>query len=213
MFGTFQEELEEEPVVYGVKRQVNTWNPIKINLDHLWLLIKDAWRAGSFVDKLKIWFMPTGWRPADVEAKYPVEAADPKAFVKYDTDVSQGLKLWSWFQFGMVSLMVLHLLFQIVEIGSPGILVYGAFMYLMVYSYTTLMDKDESAIWIEAVKSIIGLGIIYINGSWFSIDSVIPGGTIFMAAYFIISGIVVGWFVIKEIREKQTADKRTSVIN
>ena len=203
MFGTFQQELDEEPVIYGVKRQVNTWNPIKINLDHLWLLVKDAWRAGSLWDKVRIWFMPTGWRPADVEARYPVKAADPKAFVKYDTQVSKRLKLWSWFQFGMLSLMVLHLLFQIVEIGSPGIFIYGLFMFLMVYSYTTLMDKDESAMWIEATKSIIGLSIIYFNGSWFQIDAVIPSGTILMAAYFIISGIVVGWFVTKEIKADQ----------
>ena len=113
----------------------------------------------------------------------------------------------------MVAFMVLHLLFQIVEIGSPGIFIYGAFMFLMVYSYTTLMDKDVSAMWIEAVKSILGLIIIYVNGSWFGIDAVITGGTILMAAYFIISGMVVGWFVMNELKEDKAIEKRESVIN
>lgn len=27
MFGTYQEELDEEPCVFGVTQQVNTWNP------------------------------------------------------------------------------------------------------------------------------------------------------------------------------------------
>ena len=75
MFGTFQEELDEEPCVYGVTRQVNTWNPIRINLNHIWLLTKDAWRTESWWDKIRIWFMPTGWRPADVMEKYPVVSA------------------------------------------------------------------------------------------------------------------------------------------
>ncbi|MFZ9242240.1 MAG: sterol desaturase family protein, partial [Sediminibacterium sp.] len=44
-FGTYQEELNDTPCVYGVTRPVKTWNPIKINFMHLWLLIKDAWRT------------------------------------------------------------------------------------------------------------------------------------------------------------------------
>jgi alkylglycerol monooxygenase len=66
LFSTFQEELKEVPPVYGITRPVQTWNPIKINFQHLGLLIKDALRAKSVKDKLRIWFMPTGWRPADV---------------------------------------------------------------------------------------------------------------------------------------------------
>ena len=71
-FGTFQEELDDVPPVYGITRPARTWNPIKINFQHLWLLCKDAWRTKSWRDKLRIWFMPTGWRPDDVEAKYPL---------------------------------------------------------------------------------------------------------------------------------------------
>jgi hypothetical protein len=72
LFGTFQKELPEVPPVYGITRPVQTWNPIKINFQHLWLLAKDAWRANSLKDKIRIWFMPTGWRPADVAEKFPV---------------------------------------------------------------------------------------------------------------------------------------------
>ena len=28
------------------------------------------------MDKFRIWFMPTGWRPKDVNQKYPVESID-----------------------------------------------------------------------------------------------------------------------------------------
>ena len=38
MFGTFQEELDEEPPVYGVLKPVRTWNPVLINFIHLWSL-------------------------------------------------------------------------------------------------------------------------------------------------------------------------------
>ena len=76
LFGTFQEELDDVPPVYGVKRPLRSWNPIKINFSHLFLLIRDAWRTTNFLDKFKIWFMPTGWRPEDVEKKYPIKSID-----------------------------------------------------------------------------------------------------------------------------------------
>jgi len=185
LFGTFQEELDEEPCVYGVSRQVNTWNPIKINL--------------SWWDKLRIWFMPTGWRPEDVKQNFPVVSANPYQFTKYDTEASTSLKAWSWFQFGMLLFMLFQLLFQIVEIGTPLVFVYGAFLFFMVYSYTTLMDRDPSAFWLESIKAITGLLIVFNTGSWFKIDNIIPGGSIIMTAYLIVSAVVVAYFVFKDI--------------
>lgn len=207
-FGTFQEELEEVPCVYGVTRQVNTWNPILINLNHIWLLIKDAWRAESWWDKCRIWLMPTGWRPADVAKKYPVAAAKSHQFVKYDTPASKALKTWTWVQFLVLVSMVFHLLYLLVEIGSPGMFIYGAFMYLAVYSYTTLMDRNSQAFWLEAVKSAIGLGIIFSTGDWFLVDSILPYGTVLVAVYQVVSVFMVGWLVYREVGWKRLSISR-----
>lgn len=199
IFGTFQEELDEEPCVYGVTRQVNTWNPIKINFQHVWLLAKDAWRTNNFVDKLRIWFMPTGWRPADVIDKYPVPSSKPETFVKYNTEASTTLTIWSWTQYIVMNALLIHILLKIADIPRVDIFIYGAFMFLVIYSFTTLMDRDPNAIWMEALKSLVGLGIIYSTGDWFLVDELVAGGTVFVAGYFVISALVVAYFVIYEI--------------
>lgn len=59
-FGTFQEELDEEPPVYGILKPVNTWNPLLINFQHAFNVIQDAYNTSNIRDKLRIWFMPTG---------------------------------------------------------------------------------------------------------------------------------------------------------
>ncbi len=199
VFGTFQEELDEEPCVYGVTKQSNTWNPIRINFQHVWLLIKDAWRTNNFVDKLRIWFMPTGWRPADVAEKYPIEYANPKEFVKYNPEASNGLIIWSWMQYLTMNALLIHMLLKIADIPKESMFIYGAFMFLVIYSFTTLMDRDPNAIWMEALKSTVGLAIIYLTGDWFMIGDLIPNGTVLIAGYFIFSAIMVAWFVINEI--------------
>jgi len=198
-FGTFQEELEEEPCVYGVTRQVNTWNPIRINLQHLWLLIKDAWRADNLWDKCRIWFMPTGWRPANVKEKYPVISANHKQFKKYDTAPSPTLTIWTWMQFIMMNVFMAHMLLKIAVIPEKQLFIYGAFLFLMIYSFSALMDKDPNALWMEALKSFVGLAIIYMTGDWFLIDSFIPNGTTIVIGYQILSALVVAYIVLTEI--------------
>jgi len=72
LFGTFQEELEDVPPVFGISRPALTWNPFKINFQHFFVLCKDAWNAKKLMDKLTIWFRPTGWRPEGFDELYPL---------------------------------------------------------------------------------------------------------------------------------------------
>ncbi len=204
LFGTFQEELDEVPCVYGITRPVSTWNPIKINFQHMWLLIKDAWRANSVWDKMRIWFMPTGWRPADVEEKYPVFKIDnPYDFEKYNPKYSKGMLVWSLTQMVLLLGFISYLFGNIAEIGSPGMFIYGAFVFLFVYAYTELMDRNENTLLWESLKSIMGIALIYYLGDWFGANQFIPWMNYVLITYFIISIAVVGYFVLVEFKSDE----------
>ena len=136
-FGSFQEELASVPPVYGITRPVRTWNPIKINFIHMGLLFRDAWNTKSIKDKLRIWLMPTGWRPADVSKRFPVyKIEDVYHFEKYTTKTSQSLMAWLWFQLIFLFLLLSYFFAHIAQIGSPGIFIYGGFIFLFVYAYS-----------------------------------------------------------------------------
>lgn len=62
LFGTFQEELDEEPVRYGLTKPLdNPHHPITA-VFHEWKSIgKDLGKKTSFTNKLKYLFMPPGW--------------------------------------------------------------------------------------------------------------------------------------------------------
>lgn len=204
LFGTFQEELEEEPCIYGVKRAVSTWNPIKINFQHIWQLAQDAYHAQSWWDKARLWFMPTGWRPADVAEKYPVEyTKNAHTQVKYAPAVSTALHVWSWFQYLLATTLMLHMLLNLAELGATNLFLYVGFLFLMIYSYTSLMDRDPNSLLLEAVKSLTGLAIIFYTGSWFNLDAMLLGGTMLMVAYMILSVVVVWYFVFFEIKAQE----------
>jgi sterol desaturase/sphingolipid hydroxylase (fatty acid hydroxylase superfamily) len=76
LFGTFQEELDAQPCIYGTRRPLRSWNPLWANLEVYVALARDASRACSWVDKLRVLCMPPGWRPADVARADPQPAFD-----------------------------------------------------------------------------------------------------------------------------------------
>lgn len=194
-FGTFQEELPNVKPVYGITRPVRTWNPIKINFMHLWLLIKDAWHAKNFTDKLKIWFMPTGWRPADVAKKYPVfKIDDPYHFEKYETKAGSFFTIWVWAQLGILLLLISYLFGNIASIGSPGIFYYGLFIYIYVYAFTELMDGNPNAWFWELLKLVTGGWLMWNTSGWFGIEKLHPSLPYLIGFYFIISQLLSIYF-------------------
>ncbi len=205
LFGTFQEELPDIPPVYGITRPVQTWNPIKINFQHLWLLIKDAWRTKSIRDKFRIWLMPTGWRPADVAELYPTpKITDVYQFEKYDTKASPGLHAWNWFQITCTLLFVSYLFGNIAiinKLNSGYIYLYGLFVFVSVYAFTDLMDRHRSAIVWESTKNFMGLCIIAYTGDWFGVNQWQPGLTYLLIAYFLLSTAITAWFTFQHNRE------------
>lgn len=195
MFGTFQEELPEEEPVYGIKKQANTWNPILINFQHLWLLLQDAWHTRSIKDKFKVFFMPTGWRPDDRLAEAPVECIqDPKTQVKYDTSASTLMHIWMWIQLILHIILMLYMFNVLGDFTFGTVLLYGLFLFLSIFAYTSLMDHSLIALPFEAAKLILGFGLIYTLDGWYGLDNVMPFGTIVMSAYLILSLVLSFYF-------------------
>ena len=197
-FGTFQKELLSEVPVYGVKRQVNTWNPFLINFQHLWIILKDAWNTKAWIDKLKVFVMPTGWRPIDVESANPIpytEVASDQ--IKYETTGSLSMHIWIWFQFFITLGLMIFMFQSIADIPFLSILFYGLFLAVSIFSYTSLMDKSKLSIPFELIKLMLGFTLIYQMGSWFGLDEFISYGTIGMVVYLIVS-LLLNFYYLNE---------------
>ncbi len=211
IFGTFQPELKDVPPVYGVKVPVQTWNPFLISIKHIWGIAKDAWRTRNIWDKIRIWFMPTGWRPDDVKAKYPIEyTEDPYAQVKYNPEASVSLQIWSWVQLLINLTLMLYLFSQIADVTFYQALMYAGFLAVSIFSYTTLMDRSIHALWLEGIKVAIGFYLMYYMEGWFFLDNALPSGSVFIGAYLIISLLVVAAFVILDIRKDEVSVSEAS---
>jgi alkylglycerol monooxygenase len=110
MFGSFKEE--DEKCVYGTRSPLNSWDPLWSNAEVYWSLAKDSWHARNWLDKLRVWFKPPGWRPADVAARHPKPAFEIGRMQRYHPTVSRGVAWFGAIQFavllGGVALFLWH---------------------------------------------------------------------------------------------------------
>ncbi|NCW11991.1 MAG: sterol desaturase family protein [Chitinophagia bacterium] len=202
-FGTFVQEKEDIPAVYGITRPVRTWNPIKINFMHLWLLAKDAYHAKSWKDKFRIWMMPLGWRPQDVIEQYPVyKIEDVFDFEKYHTPASSWMKSYLWFQLFCMLLIVSYLYGNVASIGHTNIFIYGGFIFVQVYALTELMDRNKNVWILETIKNIAAIYWILHFGDWFGSNKISTWIAPSLIIYFIASTIAVIYFSKEKMNYK-----------
>ncbi|MCM4169658.1 hypothetical protein KCTC52924_02255 [Arenibacter antarcticus] len=204
MFGTFQEELDEVPPQYGVLKPAATWNPILINFQHFWRLLKDAWYTQNYWDKLRIWFMPTGWRPLDVKDKYPIEIInDVYHFERYEPEATTGLKLYAILQMVISLLLMMFMFYNYEGIGFDGLLLLSGFIFAGIYGYTTLMDRKKYAVWIELGRGLVGIFWILFYGDWFGLHNFLPSANMWVTAYFLLTIFGGVYFTFLEPRNKR----------
>jgi sterol desaturase/sphingolipid hydroxylase (fatty acid hydroxylase superfamily) len=215
MFGTFQKELESETPVYGVLKPARTWNPIYINFMHLIQLLKDAIRARNWKDKFRIWFMPTGWRPKDVEKLFPLDIiSNPHEYKKYQTKKDSFLNIWSCFQLTIHLAMQFHIIYLINFIKSDAfnvavllsgyqmLVLYGIFFMFSIGSFTSLMDRSKFSLILEITKNSIGFFIIFYFQEVLNVFQGIYLPKIVVILYLIISQAITIFFFFKFQKRK-----------
>ncbi len=166
---------------------------------HVWGILKDAVRTKSWWDKIRIWFMPTGWRPNDVKEKYPIQIIDdPYSYNKYKTESSLFLKIWSWLQLAITVALMYYMLISVGDLSFIDIVNYAIFLAISIFAYTSLMDRHVISIYAEVIKAGLGLYFLIEGNGWFGIDNLWQGASYIIVFYILISLLLSFYFQFVE---------------
>jgi len=168
LFGTFQEELDSEKPIYGIRKALQSWNPLWANVHVYSQLFKDCWHAKRWQDKLLIWFKRTGWRPADVEQNYPLSIVDLTKFKKFDVQLSLMNKFYSLLQYLLVSFVGLLMMMNAGNFTLAEQILVVLFVLYGSVSAGLILENNPMAIYFEWAKySLILLTLtIYTLPAW-----------------------------------------------
>ena len=168
-FGTFEDEAEEEPVVFGVRKPLANLNPFWANLQVYDYLLFDARKASRWRDKVAVWFRRTGWRPADVEARYPKRQTDFSQFKKFDPQIAPGQRHYVMAQFviGLIGTLIIAELY--VRKGTEAVLIPCILLWLQLYTVGLLNEGRSSARRLEGLRLLVAVPVIFLLW-WAGVD-------------------------------------------
>ena len=116
LFGTWSSERDAEPCIYGVRKPYRSWNPLYAHVDWWARLWEDSVNTERWQDKVKLWFMPTGWRPQDVAKTNPWKPYDIARYQKYDPWVNAKRMVAAVVLFLSTLPLISHLLYKQFEL-------------------------------------------------------------------------------------------------
>jgi alkylglycerol monooxygenase len=107
MFGTFQPELREEKVIYGLVHPLSSWDPLWAQLHHYAYIWKRLWSEESgWSFKLQFLFKGPGWSPGKprlgLREDIPQVSPDEKP---YDTAVPTWLNVYIVIHFTIILIL------------------------------------------------------------------------------------------------------------
>jgi len=192
LFGTFVEEDDTDPPVYGTRAPLRSWNPLWANAEVYWAAAKDMWHARRWRDKLLVWVKPPGWRPADVAARYPKPAFDIRR-ERFEPPMSRALSFYCLLQFALLLGMATQFLDLSARASLPSLLGYAAYLVGSLTVLGALMEGRRTARWIEASR-VLATGVLpWATGRWFGVDHLDPRIALALLAVFGCSALALPW--------------------
>jgi sterol desaturase/sphingolipid hydroxylase (fatty acid hydroxylase superfamily) len=160
LFGTFQPELAAEPPVFGTHRPPLSFHPISVAFHELRVVWRDAVATRRWRDKLRIWFMPAGWRPADVPAQ-------PVRFTRHASPAPRALYLVGGLQLVYLVAATFHLSSTVKGHGVAENLAYLGFLIVATAVSGDYFERLWRYATIETARA-LGVGaMVAATGTWF----------------------------------------------
>jgi len=202
IFGTYEEEVEE--ICYGLTHPPRTWDPIYINFQYWKQLWDDAVAAPYVWDKIRVWFMPLGWRPrgleqVDKDKRIGYSLAEQ---VKYHSQQFKGTKpyLIAQLVLGMVVMFVtINMKFPLEALDR---ILLSATLFFMIINWGGLLMARFWSIPSEIIRLLVmGGSLLYVlekndMATWVGWPTIVTGlavgGSILYISFFFRRGEVEG---------------------
>ncbi|MDH3304733.1 MAG: sterol desaturase family protein [Gammaproteobacteria bacterium] len=201
-FGTFEDESDEEPVIFGVRKPLANLNPFWANLQVYDYLLFDARKAARWRDKVAIWFRHTGWRPTDVEARYPKQQTDLSRFQKFDPQTAPQQRHYVMAQFIIAIAGALVIAELYARKGTEAVLIPCILLWLQLYTLGLLNEGRPAARRFEWLRLLLAVPVL----SWLlqagadGLQLKETGGWVIVALYSVVSAT---WLALIPRAEEQ----------
>lgn len=164
LFGTFAPE--EEEVSYGLTTPANTWDPTRINFQFWASLSRDALATRRTLDKVRLWVMPTGWRPPDLPPKQLPSWKQGGREHKFSSVELPGLRAYLVFQLVCAFPFMLLVSHHQSPLGGLEKLVLSVLIWGMATAWAGILESKRWALKLEVARVVAMTGAVFLWHPW-----------------------------------------------
>ncbi len=186
MFRSFQDELEDEACIYGIRKPLQSYNPFWANVHVYWATMQDSWHAEHWSDKIKVWFKGPGWRPPGLELSHPIVKTPLEDFRKFDPQVSVAIRLYVFFQFFCTTLAGTGMLIMANQWNTTAVVFSTVLIFFSFYLQSAWTQGQKVAPWLEWLK----LGLVFVIMGFIPLS---PDFEFAVQIYLLISVATLAW--------------------
>ena len=168
VFGTFVDETVLEKPIYGTLKPLRSWDPLWANMEVYYQMACDAWQTERLKDKLRIWGSRTGWRPKDVQERFPKHNLTSPDQLKYETRTSLNHQVFAVSQFVAYSFLTFVVIIAEKNLSEFEIASFAIVVAASAFISAGHLDLDsrKTSTWLEVVRSLVVLGFVFLTSMW-----------------------------------------------
>lgn len=192
MFGTFQDELKEEPVVYGTRKPLRSHDPLWANVEVYAALAGMSWRTRRRRDKLAVWLKPPGWQPADLAQTEPFPPFVLAEVRKYDPSLPPRAVAFGLSAFLVMIGIGTHCIAVAEALPTTHALTYVGWVALSLWALSRWTEARRMSAAILATVIALPIAMLIIDGQWFGqpISENVRVGTVVALALFALGAVL-----------------------
>jgi len=146
LFGTFAEERDDEPVVYGIRKPLASYNAVWGNFNVYADVLKKSLSAGSLFIAIRTWFDPPGGR------RVALAHLDPSTVRRFGTGTSPAIRRYAVLQYALLALFTTYFLAISSSLDLPDRLGSASLIVLSTMSLGWLLEGRRHARAFEAAR-------------------------------------------------------------
>ena len=157
IFGTYMDEDDARPCVYGTTKPLASWNPLWANTQVWYEGFTDMVRTKHFSDKFRLWVKAPGWRPRDLRDTQSPSWQAPK----FEPQVSAFARIYTFLQFWAILLGSFAVLYG--NLSRTMTLASAVLMAFSFYVQGTWLEGRTYALTLETIRLALSLALIWIG--------------------------------------------------
>jgi alkylglycerol monooxygenase len=204
LFGTFEQESDDCPCVYGVTGESPPSNPLWANLHYYWSLASISWRTRSWPDKIRVWFASPGWLPPGLQRATVPERSKVVRRTGW-------MRLYAFLQFAAVLTANQHFLTVFPEQTITTNALYFAMVFFGLTTVSVVLDGRRDFFPVEMGRLALIAALVIVSGRWLGgvEDPVILVGIV---AFQVLSMVWFGFLWSKSTAPTKGSATRTAIL-